>query len=156
MDTITFASPILLRHLTFSEQRKMPIDEVNLSKVLEGLELTMDQVSGGILMSWTRTSKYLSTFIVYRLVYFAGMRLRRQYQGNWTASRYQPDQRAQVSRENHPCSAWKVARKCTSRLEIWWSKRTVPKTRCRWLHWHGGRKHGMEIGNSEMNSSFLV
>lgn len=44
MDTITFSSPILLRHLTFSEQRKMPIDEVNLSKVLEGLELTMDQV----------------------------------------------------------------------------------------------------------------
>ncbi|KAG2178774.1 hypothetical protein INT43_001620 [Umbelopsis isabellina] len=43
MDTITFSSPILLRHLTFSEQRKMPIDEVNLSKVLEGLELTMDQ-----------------------------------------------------------------------------------------------------------------
>jgi flap endonuclease-1 len=45
MDTITFSSPILLRHLTFSEQRKMPIDEVNLAKVLEGLELTMDQVS---------------------------------------------------------------------------------------------------------------
>ncbi|CAM0141632.1 Elongation of fatty acids protein 2 [Umbelopsis sp. WA50703] len=43
MDTITFSSPILLRHLTFSEQRKMPIDEVNLAKVLEGLELTMDQ-----------------------------------------------------------------------------------------------------------------
>ncbi|RUO97166.1 putative DNA repair endonuclease rad2 [Jimgerdemannia flammicorona] len=43
MDTITFGSPILLRHLTFSEQRKMPIDEVHLDKVLSGLELTMDQ-----------------------------------------------------------------------------------------------------------------
>lgn len=46
MDTITFSSPILLRHLTFSEQKKMPINEVILEKVLEGLELTMDQVSG--------------------------------------------------------------------------------------------------------------
>ncbi|KAI7903090.1 flap structure specific endonuclease 1 [Cokeromyces recurvatus] len=43
MDTLTFSSPILLRHLTFSEARKMPIDEVNLQKALEGLELTMEQ-----------------------------------------------------------------------------------------------------------------
>lgn len=45
MDTLTFASPVLLRHLTFSEARKMPIDEVNLEKALEGLELTMEQVT---------------------------------------------------------------------------------------------------------------
>jgi flap endonuclease-1 len=44
MDTLTFSSPILLRHLTFSEQRKMPIDEVNLEKTLEGLGMTMPQV----------------------------------------------------------------------------------------------------------------
>ncbi|KAI8970930.1 PIN domain-like protein [Pilobolus umbonatus] len=43
MDTLTFSSPILLRHLTFSEARKMPIDEVNLEKVLEGLGLDMLQ-----------------------------------------------------------------------------------------------------------------
>ncbi|KAF7728925.1 Elongation of fatty acids protein 2 [Apophysomyces ossiformis] len=43
MDTLTFASPILLRHLTFSEQRKMPIDEVHLDKALEGLEMDMNQ-----------------------------------------------------------------------------------------------------------------
>lgn len=36
MDTLTFASPVLLRHLTFSEARKMPILEITLSKVLEG------------------------------------------------------------------------------------------------------------------------
>jgi flap endonuclease-1 len=44
MDTLTFGTPVLLRHLTFSEARKMPIDEVNLEKALEGLELTMAQV----------------------------------------------------------------------------------------------------------------
>lgn len=44
MDTLTFKSPVLLRHLTFSEARKMPIDEVFLDKALEGLGLTMDQV----------------------------------------------------------------------------------------------------------------
>ncbi|GAA5834535.1 hypothetical protein JCM11251_007034 [Rhodosporidiobolus azoricus] len=43
MDTLTFNSPIVLRHLTFSEARKMPIDVISLESVLEGLELTMDQ-----------------------------------------------------------------------------------------------------------------
>ncbi|CEP08189.1 hypothetical protein [Parasitella parasitica] len=43
MDTLTFSAPVLLRHLTFSEARKMPIDEVNLEKALEGLELTMPE-----------------------------------------------------------------------------------------------------------------
>ncbi|RKP13760.1 PIN domain-like protein [Piptocephalis cylindrospora] len=43
MDTLTFNSSILLRHLTFSEARKMPIDEIHLKKALEGLDLTMDQ-----------------------------------------------------------------------------------------------------------------
>ncbi|KAI9266384.1 PIN domain-like protein [Helicostylum pulchrum] len=41
MDTLTFASPVLLRHMTFSEARKLPIDEINLQKALEGLELDM-------------------------------------------------------------------------------------------------------------------
>ncbi|CAO3597207.1 unnamed protein product [Absidia cylindrospora] len=43
MDTLTFSSPILLRHLTFSEQRKLPIDEVNLEATLAGLDMTMPQ-----------------------------------------------------------------------------------------------------------------
>lgn len=43
MDTLTFASPVLLRHLTFSEQRKEPILEIHLDKVLQGLEMEMDQ-----------------------------------------------------------------------------------------------------------------
>ncbi|ORY76248.1 flap endonuclease 1-A [Leucosporidium creatinivorum] len=43
MDTLTFNSPILLRHLTFSEARKLPIEVIKLEDALEGLELTMDQ-----------------------------------------------------------------------------------------------------------------
>jgi flap endonuclease-1 len=43
MDALTFGSSVLLRHLTFSEARKMPIKEFHLDKVLEGLGLTMDQ-----------------------------------------------------------------------------------------------------------------
>lgn len=43
MDTLTFNSPVLLRHLTFSEQRKEPILEIHLDKVLEGLEMDMPQ-----------------------------------------------------------------------------------------------------------------
>lgn len=43
MDTLTFQTPVLMRHLTFSEQKKMPVKEVNLAKVLEGLKMDMDQ-----------------------------------------------------------------------------------------------------------------
>lgn len=45
MDTLTFDTPILLRHLTFSEQRKEPIVEIHLEKVLEGLAMDHTQVS---------------------------------------------------------------------------------------------------------------
>ncbi|KAI1249169.1 Flap endonuclease 1 [Eutypa lata] len=43
MDTLCFDSPILLRHLTFSEQRKEPIQEVHLDRVLEGLGMERKQ-----------------------------------------------------------------------------------------------------------------
>lgn len=43
MDALTFGSSILLRHMTFSEARKMPIQEFHLSKVLEGLELNHEE-----------------------------------------------------------------------------------------------------------------
>lgn len=43
MDTLTFGTPILLRHLTFSEARKMPISEIHLAPVLEGLAMDVDQ-----------------------------------------------------------------------------------------------------------------
>lgn len=43
MDTLTFNAPVLLRHLTFSEQRKEPIQEIFLDKVLEGLQMEREQ-----------------------------------------------------------------------------------------------------------------
>ncbi|KAL9647936.1 hypothetical protein ABK040_008207 [Willaertia magna] len=43
MDALTFQTPILVRHLTFSEARKQPIQEFNYQQVLEGLGLTEDQ-----------------------------------------------------------------------------------------------------------------
>jgi len=43
MDALTFGTGILLRHLTFSEARKMPIQEFNYDKVLRGLELNADE-----------------------------------------------------------------------------------------------------------------
>jgi len=43
MDALTFGSNILLRHLTFSEARKMPIKEFYLDRVLSELGLTQDE-----------------------------------------------------------------------------------------------------------------
>ncbi|KAF2478014.1 flap endonuclease 1 [Lindgomyces ingoldianus] len=43
MDTLTFDAPVLLRHLTFSEQRKEPIQEIHLNRVLEGLAMEREQ-----------------------------------------------------------------------------------------------------------------
>lgn len=44
MDALTFGSNVLLRHMTFSEARKMPIQEFHLDKILEGLNLNQNQV----------------------------------------------------------------------------------------------------------------
>lgn len=43
MDALTFGSNVLLRHLTFSEARKMPIKEFHLDKVLEGFQLSQEE-----------------------------------------------------------------------------------------------------------------
>ncbi|KAL1454502.1 hypothetical protein WDU94_010742 [Cyamophila willieti] len=43
MDALTFGTKILLRHLTFSEARKMPVQEFHMEKVLEGLGLKHEE-----------------------------------------------------------------------------------------------------------------
>ncbi|CDW56329.1 flap endonuclease 1 [Trichuris trichiura] len=43
MDTLTFGSDIVLRHVSFSEAKKMPIKEIHLSAVLQGLEFTQEE-----------------------------------------------------------------------------------------------------------------
>lgn len=43
MDALTFGTNVLVRHLTFSEARKMPVQEIHYAKVLHGLQLTSDE-----------------------------------------------------------------------------------------------------------------
>ncbi|KAI5954291.1 FEN1 [Candida jiufengensis] len=43
MDTLCYEPPYLLRHLTFSEARKMPIDQITYKEAIEGLDMTKDQ-----------------------------------------------------------------------------------------------------------------
>ncbi|KAG7300715.1 Elongation of fatty acids protein 2 [Plutella xylostella] len=43
MDALTFGSTVLLRHLTFSEARKMPVQEFHLDQVLDGLGLKQEE-----------------------------------------------------------------------------------------------------------------
>ncbi|KAK6205035.1 PIN domain-like protein [Scheffersomyces amazonensis] len=43
MDTLCYEPPYLLRHLTFAEARKMPIDQITYTEAMEGLDLTKEQ-----------------------------------------------------------------------------------------------------------------
>jgi flap endonuclease-1 len=43
MDTLTFGAPVMLRHVTASEAKKLPIAEYSLNDVLKGFQLTMEQ-----------------------------------------------------------------------------------------------------------------
>lgn len=44
MDALTFGCNVLLRRLTHSEARKLPVQEIHFDKVLAGLELNHDEV----------------------------------------------------------------------------------------------------------------
>lgn len=57
MDAITFGSNVLLRRLTFSEARKLPVQEIHFDKVLEGLELDHNEV---LSLLFFRLSFYIS------------------------------------------------------------------------------------------------
>lgn len=43
MDTLTFGTPVLLKNLTASEQKKLPVTEVSLEAALHGLDMPMEQ-----------------------------------------------------------------------------------------------------------------
>eukprot|EP00123_Amoebidium_parasiticum_P013206 comp21828_c0_seq1/m.31118 comp21828_c0_seq1/g.31118 ORF comp21828_c0_seq1/g.31118 comp21828_c0_seq1/m.31118 type:complete len:389 (-) comp21828_c0_seq1:328-1494(-) len=43
MDSLTFGSQVLLRHMTYAEAKKAPIQEFHLDQVLKELEMTMDE-----------------------------------------------------------------------------------------------------------------
>ena len=72
MDTLCFDSPVLLRHLTFSEQRKEPIQEIFLDKVLAGLAMERKQVCLP-----RPLSPLVLTAIVYRSLHSPRLRLPR-------------------------------------------------------------------------------
>ena len=44
MDALTFGTTVLLRHLTFSEARKMPIKEISVQKILDEMKFTQVRV----------------------------------------------------------------------------------------------------------------
>lgn len=76
MDTLCFDSPILLRHLTFSEQRKEPIQEIHLNKVLEGLNMDRKQVCSLLLLVLpSLTAELMLPSTVCRPLYLARLRL---------------------------------------------------------------------------------
>ncbi len=63
MDALTFGTKVLLRHLTFSEARKMPIKEFYLEKVLEALQFSMDEVFNiFLLLNFCNANYYYSLF----------------------------------------------------------------------------------------------
>lgn len=73
MDALTFGSSIMLRHLTFSEARKMPVKEYNYDKILKGFELNPKEV-----LELAVIGVSLQGFLlVYRLVHPSWMRLLR-------------------------------------------------------------------------------
>lgn len=43
MDTLTFGAPVLLKNLTASEQKKLPVTEISLEHALQGLEMSKEQ-----------------------------------------------------------------------------------------------------------------
>lgn len=90
MDTLTFNTPILLRHLTFSEQRKEPIQEIHLDKVLEGLGMERDQVKCS-----ERLLYLVLTPPVHRSMHSTRLRLPRSYSQSWPEYCPQADSRAQ-------------------------------------------------------------
>lgn len=79
MDALTFGTNILLRHLTFSEARKMPVQEFFFDKVLQGLEFSKEQVSVPFNLSIQNTQRLISVLLlsfsqtVYRSVHFVGL-----------------------------------------------------------------------------------
>lgn len=84
MDTLCFDAPILLRHLTFSEQRKEPIEEFHLDRVLAGLAMDRTQVNRphllflkSIYLSFSPTTMLTKPFPVRRPLHPSRLRLPR-------------------------------------------------------------------------------
>ena len=102
MDTLCFNTPILIRHLTYSEQRKEPIHEIHLDRVLAGLEMEREQVSPPIS---PRCQQKIMTIIVCRPLHLTWLRLRRPDTQNRPFNSAQSHSRTQDARKRgrlHP------------------------------------------------------
>ena len=97
MDTLCFEAPILLRHLTFSEQRKEPIQEIHLDKVLSGLSLDRKQVN---ILDPRFCSIYLLIFTVRRFMYSTRLRLSRPHPKSRSSYRSQAHPRTRKPRKS--------------------------------------------------------
>lgn len=69
MDALTFGTNILLRHLTFSEARKMPVQEFFYDRILQELEFTKEQVMNHNQLILTGISLIYS--IIYLIYYYS-------------------------------------------------------------------------------------
>jgi flap endonuclease-1 len=83
MDTLCFDSPILLRHLTFSEQRKEPIQEIRLDKALEGLNMERKQVHFLQVIPFWQGCSLLMMYAVCGSLYPSRLRLPRSDSQGW-------------------------------------------------------------------------
>lgn len=67
MDALTFGTNILLRHLTSSEVKKLPVQEFFYDKILQGLEFTREQVRNVTKQLRSFTSWKIISFLLYSL-----------------------------------------------------------------------------------------
>ena len=95
MDTLCFDSPVLLRHLTFSEQRKEPIQEIFLDKVLSGLNMDRKQV----LPTPPQTPVYANDITVRRPLYPPRLRLPGPSPQSWPPYRPKTNPRTRHARK---------------------------------------------------------
>lgn len=70
MDALTFGCNVLLRRLTFSEARKMPIQEFHFDKVLEGLQLNHNEVRKNCIQEAIKNIYFLRiNHLLFSLIY---------------------------------------------------------------------------------------
>jgi flap endonuclease-1 len=105
MDTLCFDSPVLLRHLTFSEQRKEPIQEIFTEKVLAGLNMERKQVISPQSPSFPSPAN----ISVRRPLYSPRLRLSRPHSQSWPPHRPKTNPRIRHPRE--------IRRSCRSRKD---------------------------------------
>lgn len=137
MDALTFGTNILLRHLTFSEARKMPVQEFFFDKVLQGLEFSKEQVSVPFNLSIQNTQRLISVLLlsfsqtVYRSVHFVGLWLLWINSRHWTKTSCWIDYSTQIHWRNIE-EYWYQEVYCTRTLELWKSTAAIRWASCSW------------------------